>query len=115
MLFSGAPEADALAAAADAEIPDAFRVIAPVAVMLRAVVADTAWFAIVRASPTPTAAVDPPDTTAPAVEEALAFCVAVPVNAPVSDMVPSVPTRAVVVTFDRVTAIAGAMSTAMST
>ena len=40
-----------------------------------------------------------------------AFWVAVPVNAPVSVSVPSVPTRAVVVTFDRVTATAGAMST----
>ena len=52
-------------------MPDAFRVIAPPAVMLRAVVALTVWFAIVSASPTPTAAVDPPATTAPAVDDAL--------------------------------------------
>ena len=81
MLFSGAPDADALAAAAEAEIPEAVSDrVAPVAVMLRAVVAVTVWFAIVSARPTPTAAVDPPATTAPAVEDALAFWVAVPVN-----------------------------------
>ena len=39
------------------------------------------------------------------------FCVAVPVNAPVRLIVPPVPTRTVVVTFERVTATAGAMST----
>ncbi len=84
MLFSGAPDAERSPPRADAEMPDAFSVIAPPAVMLRAVVAVTVWFAIVSARPTPTAAVDPPATTAPAVEDALAFCVAVPVNAPVS-------------------------------
>ncbi len=74
----GSTDADALAAAAEApRCPDAFSVIAPPAVMLRAVVAVTVWFAIVSARPTPTAAVEPPATTAPAVEEALAFCVAV--------------------------------------
>ncbi|WP_345762182.1 hypothetical protein [Diaminobutyricibacter sp. McL0608] len=73
VLFSGAPDALALAAAAEAERPEAFRVMAPPAVMLRAVVAVTVWLAIVRPRPTPIAAVDPPETTAPAVEEALAF------------------------------------------
>ena len=84
---------------------------APPAVMLRAVVADTAWLAIVNASPTPMLAVDAPVAVAPAVVAADAVWVPVALNAPDNVRMPLVPSVAVVVTFESVIAIAGVRAT----
>ena len=79
--------------------------------MLRAVVADTAWFAIVSARPTPMLAVLAPVAVAPAVVAADAVWVPVALKAPDSFRMPPVPSVAEVVTFERVIAIAGVNAT----
>src|SRR5438270_1291944 len=106
----GAPPAEAFAADVAAPEPLAVSAIAP-ALSSRATVAATAWFAIVRASETPKAAVDAVEASLPAVVDSDAVCVAVALSAPVRTVAAPGPTFASVTTLESETATAAATET----
>ncbi len=108
--FCGAPAAEASAVDEASEMLEAASETPPVAVVLRASVEVTVWFAMVSARPTPIAALVASRVAEDAFVPAVAFWVAACARLPASERMP-VPTRVVVVTLERVIATAGASAT----
>jgi translation initiation factor IF-2 len=106
------PDADAEPDAVATERLAAVSEMSPAASISRASSAMAPWLAMVRPSPTPTAAEPAAAADAPAVVPAVASWVAVRVSEPVSWKTPdaAVPTRASVVMLERMIAIAGVMA-----
>ncbi len=110
-VFDGAPLAEAEALASLCDDPSAANSMPPPAVILRSVRALTAWLARVRASATPTEALDPPDAEPSEVVAVEVRWLAIAVRDPSISMRLSSARAAMstlVVTSEEVTAMAGA-------
>ena len=104
------PDAEAVLVPLAVLVPVAATVIDPPTVRVRALEADTAWFATVTATEAPTAAV-PADVEPDAVVAAAAFWSALTESAPPSVAAAPAATDAAVVTVESVTATEGASET----